>query len=99
MIAHVCQSCEARWLPSALRYSTVDKNATPVCPSCGGYAPAEVKPRNCKPPPPSKPVVEVRIPKEPPTLSGRGRSGDWQRVLTKTPEQRAAGTVRPGKRS
>ena len=97
MIAHVCLDCGARWLPAALRY-TVGKwdGEYPRCPKCGGDAPPEH--RNCKPPPPSQPVVEVSIPKEPPTLSGKGRTGNWQRVRTKTDDQLKAATVRPGKR-
>ena len=97
MIAHVCLGCGARWLPAALRYQT--EKALPECPQCGGYAPAELSPhRDCQPPPPSKPLVEVSIPKEPPTLSGKGRTGNWQRVRTKTDDQLKAATVRPGKR-
>ena len=99
MIAHVCVGCGARWLPAALRYNRDGFGLIPTCPACGANAPAEPpKHRDCEPPPPSSPIVEVRIPKEPPTLTGRGRSGNWQRVLVKTEADRAAGTVRPGKR-
>jgi hypothetical protein len=98
LVAHVCTNCKARWLPAALRYQT--EKMLPECPACGGFAPAEApKHRDCEPPPPSSPIVEVRIPKEPPTLTGKGRTGNWQRIRTNTEEQSKAGTVRPGKRS
>jgi hypothetical protein len=92
----VCRGCRARWLAAGLRPAKVEGGEL-ICAQCGGEAAPEH--RNCvRPKAPSMPMATV-VPPAPQTFSGRGQSGEWGRVLTKSGEQRAAATVRPGKKS